>query len=251
MDNKIKDRFMKNILLIITLATFVSGSYAQEEKKFVRKGNRQYEKKNFSEAEINYRKAAEQKAGSGIAAFNLGNSLYKQSKFEEAGKEFSAAANTSMDKKDLAKAFHNLGNSFLQMQKYPESIEAYKKALRNNPNDLETKYNLSFAQKKMNENPNQNQQNQKDQNKNDQNKNDQNQDKNKDQDKNQNQDQQNEQDNQGQNDQNQQSQANKDKMSKEDAERLLQAIQNDENNTQDKLKKEKAAGRKANPEIDW
>lgn len=239
---------MKNILIIITFIAFVFSVQAQEEKKFVRKGNRQYEKKNFSEAEINYRKAAEQKANSGIATFNLGNSLYKQSKFEEAGKEFSAAANTAMDKKELAKAYHNLGNSYLQMQKYPESIEAFKKALRNNPNDIETKYNLSFAQKKMKENPDQNQQNQ--QNKQDQNKNDQNQDQNKDQNKDQ-QNEQDKQDQQDQNDQNQQNQANKDKMSKEDAERLLQAIQNDENNTQDKLKKEKAAGRKANPEIDW
>lgn len=247
---------MKNIFLILIMIAFFSGLKAQEEKKFVRKGNRQYSGKNYSEAEVYYRKALEKQANSGVASYNLGNTLYRQNKFEDAEKEFSSAANTSMDKKEIAKAYHNLGNSYLHMQKFKESIEAYKKALKNNPNDMETKYNLSFAQKKLKENPNQQNQNQnqdqnKDQNKDqqdknkDQNKQDQNKDQN-DQNKDQNKDDQQNQDKQDQN------QANKDnKMSKEQAEQILQAIQNDENNTQDKLKKEKAAGRKANPEIDW
>ena len=234
---------MKKLLYIVGLMILVLNMNAQEEKKFVRKGNRQYDNKNYSDAEINYRKAIEKKLGSGIASYNLGNSLYRQSKFEEAGKEYSQASETNMNKNELAKAYHNLGNSYLQTQKYKESIEAYKKALRNNPSDLETKYNLSFAQKKLKENP---QQEKKDQDKN--------QDKDKDKDKKeQDKDQdKKDQDKENQDNKDQQNQANKDnKISKDDAERILQAIQNDENNTQDKLKKEKAAAKKSNPEIDW
>lgn len=227
--------------LFIGLFIFITLSLsAQNEKKYVRQGNNEYSAKKYSEAELSYRKALEKQASSTTATYNLGNSLYRQEKFQDAADEFSRAGDAVADKKDKAEAFHNLGNSLLQSQKYQESIDAYKKALRNNPNDLDTKYNLSLAQHLMKNPPKKpNQQNQ--QNKNNQDKN------NKDKDK-----KDNKQDNQKNNQNKQQQQQQQaGKISKEDAKRMLQAIQNDENNTQDKLKKEKAAGKKVNPAQNW
>ena len=117
----------------------------QDFRKLVREGNRQYNAGKAVEAETSYRGALAVDEKSNLATFNLGNAMYRQEKFEEAGKKFEEAALGTSDKMEKAKAFHNLGNSYLQQQKFKESIEAYKQALRNNPNDLETKYNLSFA----------------------------------------------------------------------------------------------------------
>jgi len=138
---------------------------------------------------------------------------------------------------EKARAFHNLGNSQLMGNKIDESIESYKKALRKNPTDLETKYNLAYAQllkKKQDE-----QQKNQDKNKDNKDKDEQNQDQDK---QDQNKDQQN---------QNQQQQA-QNKISKENAEQLLQALQNDERDIQDKVKKIQAAQAKSTKvEKEW
>jgi len=117
----------------------------QDFRSLVREGNRQYNAGKEVDAETSYRGALAVDEKSNVATFNLGNSLYRQQKHEEAGKEFEKAAAASTNKMDKARAYHNLGNSYLQQQKVKESIEAYKQALRNNPNDYETKYNLSYA----------------------------------------------------------------------------------------------------------
>lgn len=235
---------MYRFCIILILSILSLNIFAQKEKKFVRKGNRQYADSVYSEAEINYRKALEQQSNSPVAYYNLGNSLYRQKKFEEAIQEYGYAAEGGFDKKNLAKAYHNIGNSYLQSQKYQESIEAYKKALRNNPTDIETKYNLAFAQKMLKNPPKQNQNNQ--QNQQDKNNQDQ---QNKDK-KDQNKDN-NKQDQQQNQQQNQQQQNQPGKISRDDAKRMLEAIQNDENNTQDKLKKEKVDAKKVRPDVDW
>src|SRR5690606_36440112 len=137
-------------------------------------------------------------------------------------------------------------SSDLKSQKYKESIEAYKNALKINPDDMETKYNISYALKQM-EKQNQQQQNQQSQQNQDQ-KND---------DQQQNQDQQQQQDNQDQkndqqikpdkneqakqdNTQTQQPQP-KDQISKEEAERLLKALKNNEQDIQKKISKKTGA----------
>ena len=117
----------------------------QDFRKLVREGNRRYNAEKAVDAETSYRGALAVDEKSNLATFNLGNAMYRQQKFEEAGKKFEEAAAGTTDKMEKAQAYHNLGNSYLQQQKLKESIEAYKQALRNNPNDLETKYNLSFA----------------------------------------------------------------------------------------------------------
>ncbi|HAH23024.1 MAG TPA: hypothetical protein DCL77_04555, partial [Prolixibacteraceae bacterium] len=130
----------------------------------------------FNKAEIEYRKAIEKKPEDSKWNFNLADALYKQKKFDESAEKFKDIAEHSSDKIDKSRALHNMGNSMLMNNKLEESIEAYKQALRNNPQDLETKYNLLYA---MNMKKKQDKQKKKDQDKNKDK--DQNKDKNKDQ----------------------------------------------------------------------
>ena len=211
--------------MIITVVTLLAAwpAIAQQERKFIREGNELFEKQDFEKAEVEYRKAADKKANSFEAAFNMADALYKQKKYDEALEQFSALAKQETDKERLGEIYHNIGNTLLAMNKLDESIEAYKQSLRNRPNSQETKYNLEFARKQK-----QDQQNQ-----------DQNQDQNKDQNKDQqNKDQQNK-------DQQQQEQQAQPKISKEDAQRLLEALEADEKKTQEKVQKDKVQAQKA------
>lgn len=244
-------------MIVLLLACFVIPAQGQKsERKFVRKGNTAYEHKNYNDAEIFYRKGLEKNDNFAVGLYNLGNALYRQNKFEEAIGAYQKAIGTGgLAKNDLAKAYHNMGNSLLQSKKIAESIEAYKQALRINPRDLETKYNLALAQKLLKNPPQQNQNNSQN---NQQNQNNQNQNKDNNQDKNQNQNQDQNKNNEGnkpqqnnpdKNREGQEPQGNR--MTKEQANQLLEAIQNDENNTQDKVKKQQAKGARVRPDKDW
>ena len=282
--------------MIITVVTLLAAwpAIAQQERKFIREGNELFEKQDFEKAEVEYRKAADKKANSFEAAFNMADALYKQKKYDEALEQFSALAKQETDKERLGEIYHNIGNTLLAMEKTDESIEAYKNSLRNRPASEQTKYNLEFARhkqqqdqqnqdqnkdKKKDQNKEQNKDNQdqnKDQNQDQQDQNKDQQDQNKDrQDQNkdqqnkdqqdQNKDQQNKdrqdqnKDQQNKNDQNkdqqqQHPQQQQGKISKEDAERLLEALQNDEKNVQEKVQKQKAQEQKAKKmkiEKDW
>lgn len=224
---------IKNII-ILTIIIFLSAgfSYAQKEVKLLRQGNKQYEKGEYKDAEINYRKSFETKNDYYKGYFNLGDALYKQEKYDEAATFFNKIIQSdNVDKKVKAQAYHNLGNCLLQQKKYQESIDAYKNSLKIKPEDKDTKYNLEYARKKIIQQKNQ--QNQQNQN--------QNQDKNKDdkKDKNdKNKDKQDKQQQQG-------------KVSKQDAERMLNALKNKEKQTQEKLDKEKEKNVNSNVEKDW
>jgi Ca-activated chloride channel family protein len=98
------------------------------------------------------------------AIFNLGDAIYKQNRNEDAAKQFLLASKTLIDPKQKAQAFHNLGNAYLQDKKYEEAVNAYKQGLKLNPNDRDSKYNLAYANAKLKE-KNQNQNNKNDQNK--------------------------------------------------------------------------------------
>lgn len=256
---------MKKVILAVLLIAPVLIAHAQNERKFVRKGNGYFmdgvkdttkiDTIRFQKAEAEYRKALEKKGNDPKWSFNLGDAQYKQMKFDEAISNFDQIAKQSDNLTEKARAYHNIGNSQLFNQKIDESIEAYKEALRNNPNDIETKYNLMYAQRLKQQQQQQQQQNQNNQDKN-QNKDQQNQDQNQDkqnQDK-QNQDKQNQQNNQqNQNkDQQQKQQQQQNKISKENAEQLLQALQNDEQKIQDKVKKAQVINaKKIKVEKDW
>lgn len=240
---------MRRLIIILLILLPGMQLFAQQEKSYVKQGNELYQQKKYKEAETNYRKAVEKKNQNVEGNFNLGDALYKQKQFDKAGEQFTKMAGAK-NKAIAAGAYHNLGNTLLESKKLEESIEAYKRSLINNPKDDETRYNLAYAQEKLkqqqqqnknNKNKNKdNKQNKDQKNKDQQNKDKQNQDK-KNQDK-QNQDQQKK---------DQQQQQQPDKISKDDAQRMLDALNNNEKQTQDKLKNKKLKGAKVQISKDW
>jgi tetratricopeptide (TPR) repeat protein len=251
---------MKQYIIAIILVLQASFLFAQQEKKYLKQGNELYQQKKFKEAEAAYRQAMGKKEKTLEGNFNLGDAMFKQKKYDDAAAQFNKLATTSIDKNVKAGAYHNIGNSFLTEKKYQESIDAYKKALVNNPKDEETRYNLAYAQKMLKNQQDKNKggggNNNKDKNKdknkdNKKNQDDKNKDKNdkdkKDQDKNK-QDQDKNKQNQDQKDQ-QGQQPNQ--LSKDDAQRMLDALNNDEKQTQDKLKNKKLKGAKVPISKDW
>ena len=235
----VSDR-MKTLLYIILFISSYS-VYGQNEKTLIKKGNSEYNKKNYSEAELNYRKSLEKNPQSATGSYNLGNALYKQGKQEEAEQYFSGSAAMEKDKAAQAEALFNLGNSKLKAEKYEESISAYKQALKLNDKDEEARYNLAYALSKLKKQQQQQQQNK-----------DKKQDQKKDQEQKKDQQQQEQkQDQQKQQQEQQQQQAQKkEKISKEDAERMLQALKNDEKKLQKKLVK-KYDARMGGTDKDW
>ncbi len=112
---------------------------AQGEKKFIRNGNNLYENKNFSEAEKNYTRGLNKNKDSYKSSFNLGDAYYKQGKNEEAASQFQSLTHRATSKDTLSKAYHNLGNALVKSKKYQEAVDAYKNALKNNPDDEDTR----------------------------------------------------------------------------------------------------------------
>lgn len=230
----LRKKYMMLGLMFVSVAV-----YGQKtERDYLRSGNKLYKDSTFVKAEVDYRKALELEPKSTDAMYNLGNALLMQQKAKEAMEQFEAASRVEKDKAKLAQIYHNMGVILQSSKQYPQCIEAYKQALRNNPKDDETRYNLALAQKLLKD-----QQQQQDQQQNQEQKQDQKQD-----DKQQNKEQQDQQNKNQQ--QNQQQQQNKDQMSKENAEQLLNAVMQDEKNVQDKVKKGiQVQGRKL--EKDW
>jgi len=246
---------MKVFIILLGLS-ITSSVWAQQERKYIRKGNQAYEKNEFNKADVQYRKALEKNNNSFEAKFNIGDELYKQGKYKEAVQQFQNITSLAKNKQEKAKIYHNIGNALLEAHQQvanadtngylQQSIDAYKMALKNNPEDMDTKYNLSYAlkmqkkqqqqkkNKKNNKKNNKNQKNKKQQQKNQDNKNK------KKQDQKQKQKQQKNKQVQKQ---------KKQKMSKKDAARILKALQQNEDKLQDKLKKKKA--QKIKVEKDW
>jgi Ca-activated chloride channel homolog len=135
---------LKSVLFCVFLIASAS-MYSQVDKKFIRKGNREYDKNKFPESEISYRKAVDTNKQSPDAVFNTGDALYKQNKFEDAGKQFVESTSQTNDKLKKSDGYYNLGNSLLQTKKFPESIDAYKNSLKLNPGNIQAKYNLAYA----------------------------------------------------------------------------------------------------------
>lgn len=217
---------------------------AQHDAELVYEGNKFYYDSNYVRSSYSYREALKQNPKNYKANFNLGNALYrnageiKNSKmavmqgkqkvspdslanlvYEEAAQNFAIVANTVSDKDTLHRAWHNIGNCYLKKKDYEQAITAYKKALKFDSKDEETRYNLAYALK--NRPPKQNN------------------------------------GGGGQNNQNQdknskeQKQQEQPKISKEDAERLLKALMNAEKKSQDKRKQKQDDPSKSDPDKDW
>lgn len=226
---------MRKCLIIIFLLSSLP-LWSQADKKAVRKGNREFRKEHFAEADIEYRRALNADTSSVKAAYNLANALYREQSFDEAGKYIQQASrhigSLSDEKKqvDMAhKVSFNAGDIALQKKDYKSAVEAFIQALVADPDDMDAKENYLYAKKML---ENQQQGGGGDQNQ------DQNQDQDQqDKDQNQNQDKQDQQQDQNQDQQDQGKQG----ISPQQAQQMLQAIQAKEKETQDKVKKEKAA----------
>ena len=247
------------VFLGISTATF---SYSQSAHKLLREGDAAYLKKNYKKAELDYRNAQEAER-SYKGSFNLGNSLYMQQRHDDALQIYADVAKRAIDNGMRAQAFYNQGNTHIQKNEYDKAIDAYKQSLRLNPNDGDAKKNLAFAKKLQKEKEKQQQNQDKNPQQQPQNQ-QQNQDKNQqpkpqnqqpNQDKNPQQQPQNQQPNQ---DKNQQNPQNQDKnpqqqpqnMSKDNAERLLQIMDNEDQKVQQRLKKGKPS-KKTPSTKDW
>ena len=229
--------------ILVVLLLYSSVAFAQKEASDVRRGNREYRKQNFTEAEVDYRRGLEANKDSYEAHYNLGDALFKQDKYAEAQTEFETAAkmlDRKEDKERFAKAMHNIGNCNFARQQYDKAVAAYQDALRANPKDNDTRYNLVKAMELLQQQQQQQQQN-KDQQKQDQ------------QQQQQQQEQQQEQQDQQQQEQQQQEQEqqqqNENQMDKETAEQILQALEQDEQDTQEKMQRQQ--GKKRRVEKEW
>ncbi len=239
---------MKKIIILSFLVAISASAFSQKDvRKQLKAGNKEYKQEKYTESEIAYRKALEVNAQSADAAYNLGNALYKQGKFPEALQQYQAVVGSEKDDKKLASTFHNMGNVFMSQQDYAKSIAAYKQSLKKNPNDDETRYNLALAQKLL-----QDQQQDQDKDK------DKDKDKNKDKDKQDKQDQKDQQDkkdqqqDQNKQDKTQQEQQQNEKMSEDNAQQILDALLQNEKDTQEKVKEAQMRQMKTRKtEKDW
>ena len=154
----------KNILMFIILFPGIGVwniSYAQSIRSLVNNGNELYEKKQFSDAEAEYKKSLEKEKDLMEGTYNLGNAVLKQQRFDEAIQNYQQALGKTADKTIQSKIHYNIGNSYFEGKQYQESINSYKRALKLNPNDEDAKYNLSYAARMMKEQQKQQQQQQK------------------------------------------------------------------------------------------
>ena len=244
---------MRKYLYILPIFLSLTVS-AQKANNMIRRGNSAYNDKKYKDAEIDYKSSLEKDPQSFAGNYNLGNAYYKQKNYDEAGKQFLQSSGMSKNPSELSKSYYNLGNTLMNAEKYQESLEAYKMALRLNPNDDDARYNLAYALSKLRQQQNKDQKNkdQKNQNK-DQNKDQQQQQQQQQKQDQQKQDQQKQQqDQQKQQQQKEQAKQQKSqpKISKEEAERMLQALKNEEQNLQ-KKKAKRFEATSGNPEKDW
>lgn len=234
------------IILFFAMACVSSVAYGQKEiRQQIIKGNKAYNDSIFRDAEIAYRKAidASPKEQKAIAHYNLGNTLYAQSKKDEALKEYEKAEKATSDNNELASIYHNMGVVHQDKKEFDKAIENYKKSLMKNPKDDETRYNLAMLLKNQ-----ENQQQQDKEDKKDDKKEDKKDDK-KDQNKDQNKDQKKDDKDKKEDKQDQQQQQQE--MSKDAAEQLLQSVLQDEKKTQEKVQKQQALRGDKKREKQW
>lgn len=235
----------KRTAMIIGLA-FVIGqlsvapAFAQDNmsaRRHVKQGNKQFQKRDFSEAETSYRKALEKNKENPQALYNLGNALLAQGQDTTAIKFFEQAAKVEKNPLRQSQSFHNLGTILQGRRMFGEAIEQYKQALRLNPNDDDARYNLVLCKHQLENQPNNQQQGD-----------------NKNQDgqkEKQEQEQQQQQQQKQQQQEQQKQQEQKPEMSKENAEQLLNAAMQQEKQTQKRMKEAQKQPQRRQVEKNW
>ena len=246
---------IKKYFIVLFLFPFWGlGGYAQEKDKTLPKANDEYSESKFVDAEANYRISHSKFPKKSAAAFNLGNSIYKQNQASEAKYAYIKAIENTKSRTQKHKAFHNLGNVLMKEKNYSGAVEAYKNALRNKPSDEETRYNYALAKKKLKENPP----------KNDKKKNDKDKDKKDDKKKDNKKDDKDKKDDKGKDKPSDKGDKKEEKpkddgqpkpmpggISKQRTENLLDAVNNEEKKIQDKVNAQKVKGKPVQTEKDW
>ena len=250
------------ILLFLPLAIFAQQDKAdkavleKEARKFVRDGNELYNQLEFADAEVAYKKAIAKNSDYETAIYNLGNALSQQNRGKEAIEQYELVAKMSKDKMTIASSMHNIGNAHFQEKEYQKAVDSYKNSLRANPKDDETRYNLALAQEML-----KNQQENQDEKKDDKDNKDQ---ENKDQDKKddeKDEDEEEKKDDKKDEDKKDSKDDKKDdkkeqkpqpgKLSPQQIKQLLEAMNNEEKKTQEKMNAKKERGKKVKQEKDW
>ncbi len=218
-------------LLLFLLTALPTAAQKYPERSLVRKGNRAFEKQKFERSIDHYREAMEQTPGTWEAGYNLGNALYRTEQYDKAAESLRRAATDSLrTAEERAEAYYNLADVQYKQQKLPEALESLKSSLRLNPNDEDAKFNYTLVKRQMQEQQQEEQEQQQEQN----------------------QEQQEQQENTPEQDapnpeqqpqpeqQQGETQAESPSISDQELEQMLEAIQAQEDETQEKLKEKKA-----------
>lgn len=218
-----------NRFFSIVMCVLLSGAslFAQEDKKDVRRGNKDYRKSNFKEAEIDYRKALLKDSTSFAATYDLANALYSQKDYEGAANTLEKLSKSAPESQYADRYYFNKGNVSLQKKDYQTAVDDFKQALLRDPGDLQAKESYIYAKKML--------ENQENGGEGESNKDQQNQDQ-----------QQNQQPSDGQQDKQEgEGQAQQQQISVQQAQQILKAIQAKEKETQEKVEKAKAQNEKS------
>ena len=211
----------KTLAVLVLLMVGMSMS-AQSDRRYIRQGNKLFRAGQYADAEVLYRKAIEANKQNPQAVYNLGNALMAQKKDSAAVVQFQEA--TKLQKNPLRRylSYHNIGVVCQTKQMFKDAIEAYKEALRLNPHDNQTRYNLELCKRQLKNQPQGGGSDDK-----------------KDEKKDQKQDQQQQQQNKDdKKDEKKEQQQQKPQMSKENAEQLLNAALQQERQTQQRMQEQ-------------
>jgi tetratricopeptide (TPR) repeat protein len=262
---------LRTSLLVLFLLTLESiNAQKSEVTNQIYKGNQLVDNEVFDEAEMAFRKALSKSSERVEALYNLGNTHFNEQDYEEAKQRYFQTQKFTNNNSSKHYAFHNMGNVFMKQKDYAKAVEAYKNALRNNPQDEETRYNYALAkellekEQQQGDNQDQNQDNQNQQDQDDKEKKDQNSGENKED--NEGDEGEDEEDKKDEGDQKKDNQANegndekqnqqpqqpqKTELSPEQVKSLLEAMNNQEKEVQDKVNAEKVKGTPVRGTKDW
>ena len=262
LQNKINKTLINySLLMFISMGSIMSQQ--NEYESLIKKGNNSFED-NTALSEQNYRKAISYSPEFVKGQYNFSNNLYKNEYYDEALLNQLEASKYAKTRADKHLIFHNIGNILMKKKMCKEAVEAYKNALKNNPKDDESRYNLALAKdcaKDENENEKESEGEDEDE------------DKEKDKEKDENEDQKEDKDQQGddekQNENQDQKENNKDnkdqkgddkskdekpeekKLSPQQIKNILEAMNQEESKVQEKMNAKKLKGVKLKNEKDW
>lgn len=231
-----KGKYIFWFILTATISAVSLRSSAQKENALIRSGNRYYKQKQIDQSQQQYQEAVRTAPENPTANYNLGNAQFRKNNFEEAAKSYETSVNHSTDNAGREKGLYNQGVALAKAKKLQESIDAWKNALKLDASDEDARENLQKALMEQKQQQSQQKKDQKDQK-----------DK-KDKDKKDQKDQKDQKDDKK--DQQQQPKPQPSRLNKQQVEQLLKALQQKENDIQDKMNQNKVKSA-TQPEKDW